>query len=197
MDVKTIVLPGGGDDFSRGPCLSCDMAWMDATDPSKVVAWMCGGASARTTMQLRRHKHQGEGLPSLNNKSIYRAPRSTANFLTTPPVELKPAATVPLIEKLIPDNSPAMATNPTACVSAARPSNPSGTGSAMANMVAASINVNDPTLITLVNKLQDVFTTVGVSWTLYRMPRAARPAHDTDCAGDRSKTPSTSPRLPS
>ncbi len=26
-----------------------------------------------------------------------------------------------------------------------------------------SINVNDPTLIALVNKLQDVFTTVGVS----------------------------------
>ena len=30
--------------------------------------------------------------------------------------------------------------------------------------VARSINVNDPGLITLVNKLQDVFTTVGVCW---------------------------------
>ena len=30
-------------------------------------------------------------------------------------------------------------------------------------MVVYRINVNDPGLITLVNKLQDVFTTVGVS----------------------------------
>ena len=29
-------------------------------------------------------------------------------------------------------------------------------------LTARSINVNDPSLITLVNKLQDVFTTVGV-----------------------------------
>jgi hypothetical protein len=37
-----------------------------------------------------------------------------------------------------------------------------------------SINVNDPTLIALVNKLQDVFTTVGVSpKTLWR-PRSIR-----------------------
>jgi len=28
------------------------------------------------------------------------------------------------------------------------------------------VNVNDPGLITLVNKLQDVFATVGVSWPL-------------------------------
>jgi hypothetical protein len=33
-----------------------------------------------------------------------------------------------------------------------------------------SINVNDPTLIALVNKLQDVFTTVGVSPRLYGAP---------------------------
>ncbi|KAG9623956.1 hypothetical protein KCU64_g20035, partial [Aureobasidium melanogenum] len=32
----------------------------------------------------------------------------------------------------------------------------------MATNASASINVNDPGLITLVNKLQDVFTTVGV-----------------------------------
>jgi hypothetical protein len=42
--------------------------------------------------------------------------------------------------------------------------------SAQANAIH-SINVNDPGLITLVNKLQDVFTTVGV--------RCSPPNHNT------------------
>jgi GTP-binding protein EngB required for normal cell division len=39
---------------------------------------------------------------------------------------------------------------------------------AMGQVNPSAINVNDPTLITLVNKLQDVFTTVGVCISLAR-----------------------------
>ena len=53
-----------------------------------------------------------------------------------------------------------MATNPTAYVPHSIPRGDLGPGR-KAN-VLCRINVNDPTLITLVNKLQDVFTTVGV-----------------------------------
>jgi hypothetical protein len=43
---------------------------------------------------------------------------------------------------------------------------PSAAIKAISNASSRSINVNDPSLITLVNKLQDVFTTVGVSRSL-------------------------------
>ncbi|KAF7568548.1 hypothetical protein PtrM4_131610 [Pyrenophora tritici-repentis] len=50
-----------------------------------------------------------------------------------------------------------------------------------------AINVNDPTLITLVNKLQDVFTTVGVCHSL---PPTCAQCHKRNAdAYVRSKTP--------
>lgn len=60
------------------------------------------------------------------------------------------------------------------------------------------INVNDPGLITLVNKLQDVFTTVGVRISTRQEEKAQErePSNKTDHTRYRSKTPSTSPRSP-
>lgn len=61
--------------------------------------------------------------------------------------------------------------------------------------MADRINVNDPGLITLVNKLQDVFTTVGVSPHLPPVLGQER-MRDTSklTTASRCKTPSTSPR---
>jgi hypothetical protein len=55
-----------------------------------------------------------------------------------------------------------MATNPNAYAHA---QNSPSQAAPKANAIY-SINVNDPGLITLVNKLQDVFTTVGVRCSL-------------------------------
>ena len=55
------------------------------------------------------------------------------------------------------------------------------------------INVNDPGLITLVNKLQDVFTTVGVREGL----RLVQARASSDLRSSRFKTPLTYLKLPS
>lgn len=58
-----------------------------------------------------------------------------------------------------------------------------------ANTPAHSINVNDPTLITLVNKLQDVFTTVGVRRTSFASSLVRLAARHPDIVCHRSKIP--------
>jgi hypothetical protein len=58
-----------------------------------------------------------------------------------------------------------------------------------------AINVNDPGLITLVNKLQDVFTTVGVFNLLRKLPVCAETCVLMELVY-RFKIPSIYPKLP-
>ena len=67
-------------------------------------------------------------------------------------------------------------------------------GTLEAHLASYSVNVNDPGLITLVNKLQDVFATVGVSSTCPEYSLFEINSFDQVIIGPKSDRPSTDNR---